>query len=238
MLKPRAAVGSLDQGQFAGRVDKHIGVKQLQVVDDPTQTQWKSPAGVSAPLIGAYPVDDEGVRPKRVSLVEDGVLKTLLMRRNPTPKVALTNGHARGSSTGPGNLFVASSTPLTLAQLKAKLLEVAQEEDLPYGLIVRQLSRTDRGSPSSVSLPSPMLVYRLYPDGHEELARGLVFKPASFRVLKDIAGMGDDPALHNTEFVGQSVSVVAPSVLIRTLELVKSGDDSKPAVLPRPKLKP
>jgi predicted Zn-dependent protease len=240
LLRPRQSLGAVDHGRLTERVGKHIAVKQLQVTDDPTKKEWKSPAGVLSPLFGSYPVDDDGVKPKAVTLVQDGVLKTLLMSRNPTASVPLTNGHSRAGEGGPGNLFISTSTPVPLAQLKTKLLELAQEEDLGYGLIVRLMARTDtRGGYSSVMLPSPpLLVHRLYPDGHEELVRGLTFKSASFRVLKDIVGMGDDPGLLNAELSGQPVSVVTPSVLVRTLELAKPGDDSKPPVLPRPKLVP
>ena len=170
LLRPRPSLGAAEQGRLTERVGKHIAVKQLQVTDDPTQKEWKSPAGV-APLFGSYPVDDDGVRPKPVRLVQDGVLKTLLMGRNPTLKVPLTNGHARGSEGGPGNLFISTTTPTPIAELKTKLLDLAQEEDLSYGLVVRLMALHDsRGGYNGVMLPSPpLLVHRLYSDGHEEL---------------------------------------------------------------------
>jgi predicted Zn-dependent protease len=238
LLHPRASLGAMEQGRLSERLGKHIAVKQLQVTDDPNQQDWKSPQGEVLPLFGAYPVDDDGVRPKAVKLVQDGVLKTLFMSRNPTSKVPLTNGHARGSEAGPGNMFVSTTSPTPFAAMKTKLIELAQEEDLGYGLIVRLMGRQDmRGGYNGVLFPSPpLMVTRLYPDGHEEVVRGLTFKPASFRVLKDIIAMGDDPSLLDVELAGQPVSVVAPSVLVRTLELAKPGDDSKPPVLPRPKL--
>ena len=83
LLRPRPSLGTNEQGRLTERVGKHIAVKQLQVTDDPTQKDWKSPAGVVSPLFGSYPVDDDGVKPKPVKLVQDGVLKTLLMSRNP-----------------------------------------------------------------------------------------------------------------------------------------------------------
>jgi hypothetical protein len=89
-----------------------------------------------------------------------------------------------------------------------------------------------------VTLPNlPLLVHRIYADGREELVRGYGFKPTSQRVLKDIVGMGDDPTALNTEQFGQNVSSVAPSVLVKLLELNRARDDyGKPPALPRPVL--
>jgi hypothetical protein len=140
-----------------------------------------------------------------------------------------------------GNLFITTNAPVPLKELKERLVALAKEEDLDYGLMVSFLPRGQDGRPGSsqLSLPNaPLLVHRVYADGHMELVRGFQFKPTSFRVLKDLAGMGDDPTLLNTEQLGQDVSVVAPSVLVKVLELTKPGDNQKPPQLPRPTLKP
>ena len=44
------------------------------------------------------------------------------------------------------------------------------------------------GRPVSV----PLLVYRVYPDGKEELVRGLRFRGLSARSLKDIVAVSDE----------------------------------------------
>ena len=46
-------------------------------------------------MFGSYRVDDEGVPAQRVSLIEKGVLKTLLMSRTPRKEITSSNGHAR-----------------------------------------------------------------------------------------------------------------------------------------------
>src|SRR5262249_43542965 len=92
---------------------------------------------------------------------------------------------------------------------------------------------SDRGG--SVMLGVPSIMYRIYKDGHQELVRGGSFKPTTYRVLKDIVALGDDPTVTNTGQFGQQVSVVAPSVLVKSLELKKSKEDfRKPPMTPRP----
>jgi len=77
----------------------------------------------------------------------------------------------------------------------------------------------------------PILVYKIYPDGREELVRGLRFRGFSARSLKDILAAGDDSAAFEFmdsaapfALIGASgftaeTCVVAPSILIDDLEL-------------------
>lgn len=237
---PRENLGQRQQGRLTERLGKHVSVSALSATDDPTQTTWKSPAGAVLPLFGSYPVDDDGVTPKAITLVKDGVLKSYFMSRIPTKAVTASNGHARGSQASTGNLFVTTSQPQKLADLKKRLVELAKEEDSDFGLMVSVLPQNlnDRPNGSTVTLPNlPLLVHRVYADGREELVRGYGFKPTSQRVLKDIVGLGDDAFLVNTEQFGQNVSAVAPSVLVRLLELNRARDDyGKPPALQRPVL--
>lgn len=237
---PRENLGQRQQGRLTERLGKHVSVSQLQATDDPTQKTWTSPSGAVLPLFGHYPVDDDGVTPKAITLVKDGVLKDFFMSRIPTKAFSATNGHARGSQASGSSLFVSTSSPQKLAELKKKLVELAKEEDSDFGLMVSVLpqSLNDRPNGSTVQLPNlPLLVHRVYADGREELVRGFGFKPTSQRVLKDIVGMGDDATMINTEQFGQNVSAVAPSVLVKLLELNRARDDyGKPPALPRPAL--
>lgn len=237
---PRESLGQRQQGRLTERLGKHVSVTHLSAVDDPTQRTWTAPGGAVLPLFGHYPVDDDGVTPKAITLVSQGVLKDFYMSRIPTKAFTTSNGHARGSQASTGSLFVSTAKPEPLAALKKRLVELAKEEDSDFGLMVSVLpqSLNDRPNGSTVTLPNlPLLVHRVYADGREELVRGYGFKPTSQRVLKDIVGMGDDPTLLNTEQFGQNVSAVAPSVLVKLLELNRARDDyGKPPALPRPAL--
>ncbi len=235
LSKPRDDLGEAQQGRLVERLGKHIASKLLWVRDDPTQAHWNG-----QPLLGHFPVDDDGVKPSPVSLVEAGVLKTYFMSRVPTKRVKESNGHSRAGQGSVGNLFVETKTPEPREVLKKRLIELAKEEDLEFGILIDELEEGNRYSGTSgntVSLPAPSAVFRVYPDGREELVRGLAFKPTNFRILKDIVGMGDAPALLNTTQAGQRVSVVAPAVLVKLAELQKTREEyEKPPLTPRPPL--
>ena len=88
---------------------------------------------------------------------------------------------------------------------------------------------------AAINLPPPTAAYRVYPDGREELVRGAFFKPVSYRALNEIVALGNEPVLLNTTALGQDVSVVAPAVLLRQVELAKpSREFAKPSFIPRP----
>jgi len=60
------------------------------VVFDPTLKDFEGTM-----LNGSYLYDDEGVKARRVPVVENGVLKTFLMSRSPIDGFPTSNGHGR-----------------------------------------------------------------------------------------------------------------------------------------------
>jgi len=100
---------------------------------------------------------------------------------------------------------------------------------------------------SARPLSPPVLVYRVYPDGHEELVRGMRFRGVSTRSLRDILAASQETALF--EFVNNSAplaflgeggyvaatSVVAPALLFEEMELeVPQEPLQKRPVVPPP----
>jgi hypothetical protein len=94
-----------------------------------------------------------------------------------------------------------------------------------------------------------VLAYRVYPDGREELVRGLRFRGINVRSLRDIIAASSDE--HMFDFLGSGSSipggsgpayvsthtVVAPSILFEDLELDKREEDwPKPPIVPPPAL--
>jgi hypothetical protein len=166
-----------------------------------------------------------------------------------------SNGHARltgnfgAKASVPGNLLVTAAETSPISELKKKLIDMCQQRQKPYGIIVRKMDFPssasveearriiggNQASGSKVSLP--LVAYRIYPDGHEELVRGLKFRGLNVRSFKDILAAGDDSNVFNymengapfalmgigSEF--SEVSVVAPSILIDDLEMLKIEDE-------------
>jgi len=238
---PRQDLGDSKGGRLTERLGRRIAARTLVVRDDPTLASWKG-----KPLVGHFPVDDDGVLPQPITLLDAGVLKTYYMSRIPTKLVPKTNGHSRAGKGMVGNLFVEGKETVPRADLEKRLVQMCAEEDLEYGMVVEDMGESGGGrqrfffggggGEGDLQLPAPSLAWRIYKDGHKELVRGATFKAAPYRVLKDIVAVGDDPDLLNTDFRGQRVSVVAPSVLVEELEMRRPEEEfSKPPYSPRPK---
>jgi hypothetical protein len=222
-------------------------------------------------LFGYYTVDMEGLAPQRLVLVDKGILKGFLLSRQPVKGFEASNGHARlpgsfGAKTaGFGNLFVSASESLPAAELRKKLMAICQERGKPYGIVVRKMDfpssasfgevrrvlagmAQSGGSARPVCLP--VLVYRVYADGREELVRGLRFRGLTSRSLKDIVAASEEMQVfdfqeNNAPFAVMDgsgyiaeTSIVAPSILVDDLELEKAQEElPKPPIVPPPPLK-
>ncbi len=233
---------NLPTGELEGRRNSRILPTSFTVVDDPTQQTYKG-----RQLMGHFPVDLEGVAPKPVVLVEKGNFKDYLSTRVPTRETQSSNGHARlpgnfgGYVAYASNLFVKSEETVPAASMKQKLIELIQQRNKPYGMLIRKLDFPSTASfdelrgmmagMSSRPAPLPLLAYRVYPDGREELVRGVRFRGLNVRALKDIMAAGDDE--YQFDYLANGApfaivgggnyvfgcSTVAPSILFEDIEL-------------------
>ena len=249
--------------EFEGRTGARVMPEWLDVVDDSTQTAWQGKA-----LTGYFPFDFEGVRPKAVSLVEKGVLKGFLTTRQPSKNLPETNGHARfpagfgARAAAIGNLFVKATQTTPLAELKARLIQMCKDRGKPYGMLVRKLDFPFSGNNAELqSLQSssaqsggsvrpvspPVLIYRVYPDGREELVRGLRFKGLSTRSLRDILAATAETAVFDYVNNGAPLAragvggyiapaaVIAPGLLFDELDVDLPQEPlEKPPLVPPP----
>jgi predicted Zn-dependent protease len=238
-----ALVSSNDQLEQAfrqqsnGMLDK-VGLLVLpnfmDVVDDATATQEKDSL-----LFGGYKVDEEGVAPRRTTLVEHGILKTLLTSRAPVRGIAASTGNLRELGVAPSNLFVSSEKTSTPEELRQRLVESAKSEGNAYGVVVRRLS----GKTATVA-------YRIYPDGHEELVRNADVAELSAANFKRISAVSDQrivytevaPFRNASPFnlnlaagVQPLVTYVVPSMLFPDVTIERpSGESPKPTVIDSP----
>jgi hypothetical protein len=188
----------------------------LTIVDDPTLKDFQGKS-----LVGNYDVDDDGVKAQAVTVVDSGTLVNYLVGRQPIRDFPASNGHDRaGAGTCPapnlGVLVVKSSEAQSAEALKQRVVQMITEQGKPYGYRVETLGPGN----------SPRLLYRIYPDGHEELVRGAVFNELDVRALRsDLMSVGNDPLVSNRAG-GIATTVISPSLLFDELE-VKHADTSK-----------
>jgi TldD protein len=252
--------------ELEGRIGSRILPEWMDAVNDPRQSEWRGTT-----LLGHYDIDDEGVAAQPLAIVDKGVLKGFLLTRTPVKKgLEVSNGAARlpgpygASAAGLGNLFVNASTTAPLAELKKKLIALCQERQKPYGIVVREmdfptsangedlqrmLTSMARSGGGSRPVPLPLRIYRVYPDGREELIRGVRFRGVSTRSFRDIVAASDESAVFNYldnnapfammgagGYVNDS-TVVAPGVLFDEMELepVEEEVPRIPVVPPPPR---
>jgi hypothetical protein len=221
--------------EFADRLNRRVMSPFLSVYDDPT----------AKTLFGAYDVDDQGVAGQRVSLIENGVLRGLLMSRRPRKEFAASNGHGRAATIGAArgqvsNLFVRAREGKTDDELKQELIKNCRDIGLPFCVKITML--TPDPSAFGGQLTPPLLAYKVYAsDGREELVRGLQIGEVTPRVLRDIIFAGRDNVNYNTIVAGDywrgglPVGISAPAVVIEEMEMKKSSlAQQKPALLTHP----
>ncbi len=232
------------EGQtFTKLLNKPILPSFLSVSDDPTMRAYDG-----HPLSGYYAFDDEGQPARRVDLVQDGVLKTFLMSRQPVASFANSNGHGR-SETGKmpvgrqGNLIVTSTKSVSDAELREMLKAEAKKQGKAYGLYFEDISSgfavTTRNSPQAFSVV-PLVVYRVFVDGRpDELVRGVSIVGTPQAALSSILATGSKDDIFNGECGAESgtipVSAVAPAMLMSQIETQRQAQGtSRPPIVPPP----
>ncbi|HMD42218.1 MAG TPA: metallopeptidase TldD-related protein [Candidatus Acidoferrum sp.] len=200
------------RSDWSGKMETRVLPASVSLVDDPSLKEYQG-----APVIGSYTIDEEGVPAQKVTIVQDGKLKNLLMSRRPGPDSDKSNGHGRSAFlTDPkpvmSTLIFSSTETVSSEDLRKKFLDSCKAEKLDFCIVVRQmdnpslsLMHQDDFSELLASFGGnaatdrlPLVVYKIYPsDGHEELVRGARITGFSPRMLRNIAGIGSDPFVYN-----------------------------------------
>ena len=232
-----------DEGQtFAHHVAEAVLPAGFSVYFDPTLRKLGN-----TDLAGYYRYDDEGVKARRVGVIERGVLKTFLMSRMPIQGFANSNGHGRRQVgftpvARQSNLIVQVAAPKTRAQLKQQLIEQMRLQRKPFGLFFDDIEGgftiTQRGIPNAFEV-LPIMVYRVFPDGREELVRGVDLIGTPLTVFSKVTAGDDQVAVFNGMCGAESgyvpVSAVSPGILISQIEIQKKPKSSeRPPILPPP----
>jgi len=252
------------RSEWTGRMGTRVLPASVTLVDDPTQKDFQG-----QPLHGNYEIDDEGVTAQRVALVENGILRNLLMSRRPGPDSENSNGHGRsGNLSTPqplaSNLFLQSSEALSAADLHKKFLDACRADGHEWCIEVKRMDNPGvssvRGDDFSEFLGMvagglasgeriPLLIYKVYvADGRKELVRGGRIEGLNLRTIRNILGVGGDPAVYTYMqsaaggFAGSALgsfgaaqggipsTVIAPSLLLEEVEV--RGFHGEPRRLP------
>jgi TldD protein len=235
---------SEEEGQtFKGKIGERILPAAISIFSDPTERDLGG-----TDLAGYYLYDDQGVKARRVDVVTNGVFKNFLMSRAPIAGFANSNGHGRAQ---PGfaavarqsNLVVTGTAPVTHAELKRRLLAQIKAQGKPFGLLFDDIQGgftiTQRFLPNSFDV-IPIMVYRIFPDGREELVRGVDLIGTPLTVFSRIIATDGEQKVFNgvcgAESGGVPVSASSPAILLSQIEVQKKEkDQDTPPILPAPR---
>lgn len=238
----------------ADLLGKRILPKFISIVDNPLADSFKG-----KPLKCSYIVDDEGVKAKTVSLVENGTLKTLCSGRTPSKGVRESNGHFREGKAKTSQLFITSEESKSPEDLRKQLVQMGKDTGLSHVMIARKIVNPAvmgmdiesslsaifsfmGSSRRDIDLAPPTLLYRVsVADGSEELVRGARFSGLTRRTWRDIESAANDDDVYITTHGFSSISnlhnIVTPSILLSEVDIVRASQETDiPIVLERPDL--
>lgn len=231
-----------DAQTFGKMLGESVLPEAFSVYFDPTVRQVGE-----IDLAGSYRYDNQGVRARRVGVIEDGMLRRFLMSRTPIEGFSRSNGHGRkqpgfASVARQSNLLVEVAETRSLDELKQLLVERLREQGKEYGLLFDDIQGgftfTGRSMPNAFNV-MPIMVYRIYPDGREELVRGVDLIGTPLATFSQIVAAGGETEVFNgicgAESGGVPVSAASPSILVAQVEVQKKAkSQERLPLLPSP----
>ena len=235
-----------DEGEgqtFTKSVGMPVLPSFLSVMFDPTR---RTLGGVD--LNGYYSYDDEGVKARPVTVVDNGVLKTFLMSRSPIQGVEHSNGHGRRQPglevvSRQSNLIVQSTKQVSDQALREMLIAEIKRQNKPYGLLFDEVTggytTTQRRGLQAFTV-IPLMVYRVYTDGRpDQLVRGVDIVGTPLASFSKILATSDKPEVFNGYCGAESgqvpVSASSPALLVSEIEIQKKQhSQDRPPFLGRP----
>jgi hypothetical protein len=122
------------------------------------------------------------------------------------------------------------------------LIAEMKKQNKPFGLLFDDIeggfTLTGRTIPNAFNV-LPVMVYRVYPDGKEELVRGVDLVGTPLTVFSKIVAADDEKAVFNGVCGAESgavpVSASGPAILISQIEVQKKAKSQERApILPAP----
>ncbi len=231
---PAPAAGTTTASQLRGgpRIGRRVLPPGWTVVDEPSNRP-------SAPIY-----DREGVKARKVALVEDGHVVDLLMTRVPRAGLSGSNGHGRGTLRGPAEArfttwTVSPRRGLAATGFERKVVAARKAARADRVLVVRRFANGWDGT-----LPEVLSAVWVSADGQETPAVGLEIEEVDRRTLRQVIAASSAvvirPYLGATRAMGMAPStrgvpmgILAPhKVLVDDLEVAFAGTGGEPELLP------
>ena len=219
-----------EDGQtFKEKVNAKILPDFINIYSNPTLARYNN-----TDLNGYYRYDDEGLAARKISIVEEGVLKSFLMSRSPIENFSTSNAHGRSQiGMAPvarqANLIVEAHGGLSEEDLRLALIDECKKQGKQYGYYFKDVTggftQTSRYSPNAFNI-MPTLVYRIYVDGRpDELVKGVDLIGTPLAMFAEVVAAGKEHGVFNGICGAESgsipVSAIAPSILVRRIETQK-----------------
>ncbi len=230
---------------FQDKLNQRVATRTLNVVDNPNAKKYEG-----TKLFGSYEVDDDGVPSQKITLIEQGVLKTFCTSRQPTRGVEGTNGHSGDGSGTVSILFVNGNPSLNPKQMKKKLIQLGKEQGFDHVYIVKDavklptwllgmssgLSSIFSSFGGGLQLFPTTLIRIDVKSGKQDLVRGPTVQIQPARILKDIEALGSDETVTNiASSQSSATSIITPSVIVRDVDLQEPEKTvSRPPVVKNP----
>ncbi|MCE2558413.1 MAG: hypothetical protein J4F98_07295 [Acidobacteria bacterium] len=199
-----------DSHTFREQLNQKVLPESFSVHFDPTRRPLKPTTSR-----GQLPLPQSGIAVHRVTVIDEGIPRNFLMSRSSLAGFPNSNGHRRKQ---PGMrpvarhsyLIVEVADPLASDELKARFPAAIKAEDKPFGLrfdaFEGGLTFTGRFLPNVFNV-TPLLVYRIYPDGRQELVRGVDLIGTPLTTLSRIVAADNQIDVFNGHCSAESGSV-------------------------------
>ena len=215
--RPEMGTTARTQGAYNSSLHSAVLPENFSVKDDPLLTTFEG-----RHLLGAYPVDDEGVPASSVELVKSGKLESYLLGRTPIKDFPDSDGHGRAAPGQPahasaGVLVVSAANPLPPTELHARLLALAKEQ----GHDVYEVETL--GGPDL----SPRLLFATHPDGSRTLVRGAAFTELDTRTLRSGILAGGSDSYVSSTLGAVPYTVIAPPLLFGDIGVKRATEEQQ-----------
>ncbi len=217
-----------DAQTFKKKVGEPVLPESFSVIFDPTVRRF-----ADFDLAGYYRYDNQGIKARPVKIVDKGILRHFLMSRKPIEGIDHSNGHGRRQVgyepvSRQSNMIIEVRDKVSHDELRQMLIDRMKEEGKPFGLIFEDIvggfTFTGRTIPNAFNV-IPVMVYRIFPDGREELVRGVDLIGTPLTAFSRIAAADDQLDVFNgtcgAESGGVPVGAVSPGILVGQIEVQK-----------------